>query len=273
MAGLFPVLTLISPTHEPGLLLQKLGKALQVTAGRFDLELNAGRLPEITDASPLQQPDTKEENAKRGRIDGKPSWSERRLSFEEGGGTVIGNQSKRIVVVQDVAKEKGVTGCKKSLLTSEEFVSRRDGLRRDEEGGHADDGRHTPDKSRNNKMYNEDVQLKIISNRPPPPSKHIDGQNENVQQRSKAGAPIVETNYADYQKAEGGDLLNRIQGEREAIHVDDNYDVRKDLTPNLEGERGDLNLCSPAHSRESMKTVGPLEKVNCVCLVCLFIND
>ncbi|XP_047486082.1 uncharacterized protein LOC125037114 [Penaeus chinensis] len=257
LAGLFPMLTLVSPTHEPGMLLQKLGKALQVTAGRFDLELNIARPQECDDTQLLQHSNVVED-ARQLRSNGKfgPEWS----SFDKSESqevTSAGNQVKVSVAIQEKSKSDKLSfEYSKSAFRSEEFIPQIDDLQksnRNPKHRHVDE-QNSPEIPRRN-SFNEEVTLKITKNREAPRSSKI----QKDEKPNKAAE--LNSDYTVSQNVAKKSTPYSVLAEQEALLVNDKYDVEKDLPTNLEGEEGQLDLCSPAHSRESMQTVGPLEKV------------
>lgn len=254
------MLTLVSPTHEPGMLLQKLGKALQVTAGRFDLELNIARPQECDDTHMLQHSNSVDD-ARQLRNDGK-FGPEQSSSFDKSESKEVataGNQVKVSVAVQEKSKSDKLSfEYSKSAFRSEEFIPQIDDLQKSNRNPEHRlvDEQNSPEIPRRNSC-NEEVTLKITKNKEAPRLSKI----QNDEKPNKAAE--LNSDYTESQNVAKKTLPYRVLTEQEAIVVNDKYNVEKDLPTNLEGEEGQLDLCSPAHSRESMQTVGPLEKVNC----------
>ncbi|KAG7153613.1 hypothetical protein Hamer_G009253 [Homarus americanus] len=241
LSSQFPMLTLLAPAKESGQLLQELGLALQATASRFDLDLVIDKCQkggEVTVSCPNTVSGVDKRRVNENHI---KNLSAEFRKFNQDGRGKIGTKE----IVRDVSEQP--------RLNLESEVHKTQTENNQENGRLSHEQRsHTPLQYSSVKLKKEehgseiDIKLKTSSkNIITPKSKRSDVPAVSTD-------PPTSINQNDFKKN------NNIQ---ETVPV-------VGLIPHiLEGPSGTdkidispLAACSPAHSRESMKTVGPLEK-------------
>lgn len=233
LSSQFPVLTLLVASHQPGLLLQELGQALQATASRFDLGLVAGSSREEADTVTFE-----------------PTHSGGEINVSEEG------------CVMDSVEEYGCSTQDHNDRCKSKFIGVTDGENKLQHS--ASDVSVPPSQDKSEKYGQTLCQdaCKIIQEShntvDPPKLQHgstatqkVDGADKQLLSCASASLP------------ESGDKTTI----RKEIVVEEQFGsgvAMKTAGGSAAPEKtalSPLDLCSPAHSRESMKTVGPLEKV------------
>ncbi|XP_071545364.1 uncharacterized protein [Panulirus ornatus] len=261
LSSQFPVLTLLPSSHEPGHMLQELGQSLQATASRFELDLAARKYQEgeliLSDIDTVRSPggDTGVIKGKSLNIHAAGSRKSVEVdSCEDGSKKLISTANEQRCYDIDTtvhncgnSRKTDVLGCKKDVTGQDNQSALH----------------FSPAKrSREHPGFHGNTFMK-----------KIEGVNENLTQ-------LTQKSYGTLHRVDNTgdpvllpDATSLIcENDSKKSLINQKTMPTEDLYPMLEGPLGHrfvsgkidtsaAAVCSPAHSRESMKTVGPLEKV------------
>nr|XP_045599707.1 uncharacterized protein LOC123759023 [Procambarus clarkii] len=250
----FPVLTLLASSNEPGILLQELGQAIQATAHRFDLEIVAGRYEEGGRLGQSEPNRTSCVDTGKGKESCVKSVLDEDKKFSVDGGGKYGSPKIVSKVIEQVCCELNnvVQNTQNDDKNTSDPSCRVDDLI--EEGSH-NAVQYSPKEleKRQHGLEKDDTKLQE--------------RNENQMSKNEKRVDIREASALS-----ANIPMEAYQHNFNQVEVKSTPHVLELGTAILGGlssgvpvaekvEMGTLAVCSPAHSRESLKTVGPLEKV------------
>ncbi|XP_053632599.2 uncharacterized protein [Cherax quadricarinatus] len=251
----FPLLTLLASSHEPGILLQDLGLALQATARRFDLDLVARQHQERGEPvkSDLDKTFcTDDDNGKKGHerivADGY-----RKFNPDDSGNyeTQKGVGEAREELSHDL--DNNIQSAPNKAETHSRLSSKVDDIHKE---GSMCTVQYSP-----KKLWKEQFDL------PKDVTKILDTKEnrtlKNQQHTDTSKASVLSSDVSNEAHQQN---LNKV---KETSGITPAYDSdpvmmgcpfsSRPITESI--KTSPFNIYSPAHSRESLKTVGPLEKV------------